>query len=110
MAGKCAECGEKVGLMRRYGQYVGNTWLEFCSAEHREAYQKKIHSDRADVAPIVNQGGSRIVGIDLSFVDWVGLIMKISLATIVATGLLAVIFAAVGAAVLQMFGLENPFN
>ena len=39
MAKKCAECGEKLKLTNRRWQYINGVFTEFCSDEHRAAYE-----------------------------------------------------------------------
>ena len=39
MAKKCAECGEKLKLTNRHWQYIDGVFTEFCSDEHRAAYE-----------------------------------------------------------------------
>ncbi len=41
MAKKCAECGEKLRFMNRHWQYVDGVFAEFCSDEHRAAYERR---------------------------------------------------------------------
>ena len=39
MAKTCAECGEKLKLTNRHWQYIDGVFTEFCSDEHRAAYE-----------------------------------------------------------------------
>ena len=39
MAKKCAECGEKLKLTNKHWQYINGVFTEFCSDEHRAAYE-----------------------------------------------------------------------
>ena len=39
MAKKCAECGEKLKLTNKHWQYIDGVFTEFCSDEHRAAYE-----------------------------------------------------------------------
>ena len=39
MAKKCAECGEKLRSMNSHWQYIDGVLTEFCSDEHRAAYE-----------------------------------------------------------------------
>ena len=41
MAKKCAECGEKLRLMNSHWQYIDGVLTEFCSDEHRAAYERR---------------------------------------------------------------------
>ena len=41
MAKKCAECGEKLKLTNRRWQYINGVFTEFCSDEHRAAYERR---------------------------------------------------------------------
>ena len=41
MAKKCAECGEKLRLMNSHWQYIDGFLTEFCSDEHRAAYERR---------------------------------------------------------------------
>ena len=41
MAKKCAECGEKLRLMNSHWQYIDGVLTEFCSDEHRAAYESR---------------------------------------------------------------------
>ena len=39
MAKTCAECGEKLKLTNKHWQYINGVFTEFCSDEHRAAYE-----------------------------------------------------------------------
>ena len=41
MAKKCAECGEKLKLTNKHWQYINGVFTEFCSDEHRAAYERR---------------------------------------------------------------------
>ena len=41
MAKKCAECGKKLRLMNSHWQYIDGFLTEFCSDEHRAAYERR---------------------------------------------------------------------
>ncbi|GIS70118.1 MAG: hypothetical protein CM1200mP9_09390 [Gammaproteobacteria bacterium] len=41
MAKNCAECGEKLKLTNRHWQYIDGVFTEFCSDEHRAAYERR---------------------------------------------------------------------
>jgi hypothetical protein len=41
MAKTCSECGEGIGLTNRHWQYIDGVFTEFCSDEHRAAYERR---------------------------------------------------------------------
>ena len=45
MAKKCAECGEKLKLTNRHWQYIDGVFTEFCSDEHRAAYEGRARHE-----------------------------------------------------------------
>ena len=45
MAKKCAECGEKLRLMNSHWQYIDGFLTEFCSDEHRAAYERRARHE-----------------------------------------------------------------
>ena len=63
MAKKCAECGEKLKLTNRRWQYIDGVFTEFCSDEHRAAYegraaleaQLKPHPPAVEERPVVEK-------------------------------------------------------
>ena len=67
MAKKCAECGEKLKLTNRHWQYINGVFTEFCSDEHRAAYegrarheaQLKSHPPAVEERPVVKEELSR---------------------------------------------------